>query len=562
MRQTASGTSGTFRVLAAVAVAALVVAGCGDDDDDTPGLSEPADIGAAVEEAPATDADSEPDAAAPDDEPEAADAVTPDDEPEAADAGSGPVRGGELRVFRGIFHEGWDPDAALELGSIQYIQHVMEPLIRANPDGLTLDPGIAESWDYDHEGLTFTVNINPNAKFSDGTPVTAEDVAFSAEEWKAGPNYGILYASLAEAEIVDDHTVIFSMEYPDSSLDAILTWQSAAVMPKDFGGRSRDEYMANPIGAGPFAVESWQPGAELVLVRNEHFYDSERPYLDRIVITENSDRNQRMVAFESGASDLVLVPPDQISSIPSHQLTLAPAHLMHYLGFNTTAAPFDEADVRRALALAIDYDAIVSLGSGTWETATGGIPPNIADWAPPSAPYLRRDLDQARQLLEAAGATGLSVELIFDTGIVNHDLVAQVIQSSLGDAGVDVEIVALDTNSHIERIGSGEYDLDLWTMVAISPTAIDPVGYYSAVDYLYTGYPLDVIFDVLVEFTETVDDAEQAAAITKVQDEIATEVPFVALANQQTAFAASQRVNGFAPAPWATWWYDRIWLSG
>ena len=538
---------------AVLAMVVLAAASCGGDDDADTAPSDAGGVDTATEQGV-----SEP-AAEPDDG--GTEAPVAEDEPDVSMT-AGPVRGGELRVVRGIFHEGWDPDAALELASIQYIQHVMEPLIRANPDGLTLGPGIAESWEYDEAALTFTVNLNPDARFSDGTPVTAEDVVFSAEEWKAGPNYGILYASLGAAEIVDDQTAVFSMEYPDSSLDAVLTWQSAAIMPKDFGGRSRDEYMADPVGAGPFAVESWQPGAELVLVRNEHFYDPERPYLDRIVITENSDLSQRMVAFESGDADLILVPPDQLGSIPTSQVTLAPAHLMHYLGFNTTAPPFDDANVRRAFALAIDYDAIVSLGAGTWELPTGGIPPNIADWAPPSEPYFTRDTARAQQLLDQAGAAGLAVELTYDTGLLNHDLVAQVVQSSLGDVGVDVEIVALDTTSHIERTATNEYDIDLWTMSAISPTAIDPVGYYLAVNYLYTGYPLDVLDEVLIEFTSTTDDAAQAAAITKVQDELATQAPFVALSNQQTAFAARPGVNGFAPAPWATWWYDHIWLSG
>lgn len=574
MRRTVRRERRLLELLAVLVAAVLIAAACGGGEDDIPSSSgqdstagtdtgaEPDDVDAVADggSADGESAAGEPAAGEP------ADGGSADGEPSAgagtgADA-DGPRRGGELRVVRGIFHEGWDPDNALELASIQYIQHVMEPLIRANPDGQTLAPGIAESWEYDHEGLAFTVNINPDARFSDGTGVTAEDVVFSVEDWKAGPNYGILYASLGEAEIVDDHTVVFALEYPDSSLEAMLTWQSAAIMPKDFGGLSREEYMAAPVGAGPFAIESWQPGAELVLVRNEHYYDPARPYLDRIVVTENSDVNQRMVAFESGDAHLILVPPDQLGSVPDDQITVAPAHVMHYMGFNTTAAPFDNPEVRRAFALAIDYEAVVALGAGTWELPTGGIPPNIADWAPPSAPYFARDIEEARRLLEEAGAASLSVELTYDSGVFNHDLVAQVVQASLADAGVDVEIVALDTNSHLERAEAGEYDIDLWTMSAISPTAIDPVGYYLAVDYLYTGYPLDVLDEVFFEFTETIDSAGQAAAITKVQDEIATGVPFVALSNQQTAFAAGPGVNGFAPAPWATWWYDQIWLSG
>ena len=539
------------RLVVLLAAFGLVAAACGGDSDGTDSgtSAAPASDGEDVGASSASGADNGEIMS--DDAGDADDGTAPD----------APRRGGELRVMRGLFHEGWDPDSALELSSIQYIQHVMEPLIRANPDGETLAPGLADSWEYDADSMTFTVNLNPDAAFSDGTPVSAEDVVFSAEEWKAGPNYGVIYGALGEAEIVDDHTVVWSLEYPDSSLEAMLTWQSAAVMPKDFGGRSREEFMAEPIGAGPFAAESWTPGAELVLVRNEHYHHPDRPYLDRIVITENSDVNQRLVAYEAGDSHLILVPPYVIEAVPADDLTFAPAHLMHYLGFRTDSPPLDDARVRRALALAIDYESVLALGNGTWTKSSGGIPPNVADWAPPSQLYFSRDLDQAGELLAEAGASDLSLELIYDSGNQSHDLVAQVIQASLGDAGVGVDVVALDTNSHLERTGSGEYQMDLWTMSAISPTAIDPIGYYLAVDYLYTGYPLDTLDEVFVEFTETDDDAAQAAAITKAQDEFASEAPFVALADQRSAFAAQPAVNGFMPAPWGTWWYDGIWLS-
>ena len=483
-----------------------------------------------------------------------------DDGGTPASAGE-PTRGGELKVSQGVFHEGWDPDAALEMSSIQYIQHVMEPLIRASADGETLEPGLAESWEYDEDALTFTFTLQPGAAFSDGTPVTTADIEFSVEQWLAGPAYGIIYESIESVEIIDDQNAVFHLAYADSSLATMLSWQSAAVMPKDFGGRTRDEYMANPIGAGPFAIESWSPNAELILVRNESYYHPERPYLDKIVISENSDLNQRMVAYESGDADLIVVPPDQMGSIPDDKLVVAPAHLLTYLGFNTTAAPLDDPVLRKGIALAIDFESLQGLGNGVYELPNGGIPPNIADWAPPSEPYFSRDVEQAKALIAEAGAEGLALELTYDTGNFNHDLVAQLIQSSLAEVGIDVTIVGLDTNSHLERAGSLDYDIDLWTMSAISPTAIDPVGYYLAVDYLYTGYPLDTLDTAFGDFISVDDDAAQQAAIAMVQDEILNEVPFVALFNSSIAYAVSSDVQGFAPAPWQGWWFDQIWLD-
>ena len=479
-----------------------------------------------------------------------------------ASAGSGePTTGGELRVAQGIFHEGWDPDAAVELSSIQYIQHVMEPLIRASADGESLEPGLAKSWDYDAEALTFSFTLQDGAAFSDGTPVTTADVEFSVAQWLEGPAYGIIYESIESVEIIDDQNGIFHLGFGDSSLATMLSWQSAAIMPKDFGGRTREEYMADPIGAGPFEVESWTPGAELILKRNESYYHPERPYLDRIVISENGDLNQRVVAYESGDAHLIIVPPDQMKSLPADELVVAPAHVMTYLGFNTTAAPMDDPRVRKAMALAIDFESLQSLGNGTYEPPNGGIPPNVADWAPPSDPYFNQDVEQAKSLLAEAGVEDLSLELTYDTGNFNHDLVAQIVQASLAEVGIDATIVGLDTNSHLERTGSLDYDIDLWTMSAISPTAIDPVGYYLAVDYLYTGYPMDTLDTAFGDFISVDDDAAQQAAIAMVQDEILNEVPFVSLYNSSVVFAASPKMGGFEPSPWQGWWFDQIWLD-
>ena len=476
-------------------------------------------------------------------------------------APAGPTQGGELRVSYGLFHQGWDPQGATDVVTIQYIQHVMEPLIRANSDGVTVAPGLADSWEYDPDALTFTFELNPDATFSDGTPVTSADVVFSVNEWKAGINYGRIYAAIADAEAIDDHTVVLNLAYPDSSLEALLTWQSAAIMKENFGGMTREEYLANPIGAGPFAIESWTPSAELILVRNEHYHREGRPYLDRIVITESGDPNQTLVSYESGDAHLTELPPDQVGAYPEDEVVTALQHFTSYVAFNTRFAPLDDVRVRQAIALALDYESLVALGNGLFNHAEGALPPNVYGWAPPTDPYWRQDVAAARALLDEAGVGDLSFELLHNSGAPEQALVAQVVQSSLAEIGIDVEVVGLESLALFETLLAGQHQMAVTALVAISPTIVDSMVYALGFDYLFTGYPVDTLLAGLMQFIGTTDPAEQQAAVTMIQDEMSTEAPLVAIYTDTPAFLVKPNVKGFDPAPWTTWWYDQIYLS-
>jgi peptide/nickel transport system substrate-binding protein len=479
---------------------------------------------------------------------------------ESTEASRSPQQGGTLRVIRGQAFDGWVGDAATTYVTYTTQQAVIEPLVRFGADGVHLRPGLAKSWQYDEDKLTWTFVLQKEARFSDGSAVTSADVAFSAGVWKKGPNFGASYQGIDRVKTPDDRTVVFELAYPDSTLPVALSWSVAGVLPKDFAGMSKDDYYAAPIGAGPFKVEEWTPGGRIVLTRNEHFYDAELPYVDKVVIDVVSDVNERAILFQGGEADIVEYVPVDTASQYGDDLVVLPRHNSPFLSMNTTRPSFDDVNARRAVAHAIDYKGIYDGAlKGYADAPTGPLPPNIAHWAPPSESYFSQDLREAEQLSPAALGDA-PVELLYDTTEGQDTLIAQIVQSSLAEVGVDVKLVGLETGTFIDRLYGGEFDLAVWAYGAISPDMVDPIGWLLATANNFAGSKAGLLASYN-RYIAADTDAAKKAVVTEVQDKLATDVPFVTLAEASVLYAAASGVRGLAVAPWGVHYYDTIWLE-
>jgi ABC-type transport system substrate-binding protein len=459
---------------------------------------------------------------------------SPDGSGDGEDVAAGDVAE-EFVISRGQRHDGWVPDEATTAASIHTVQTVLEPLLRYNPDGETIDPGLAASWEFDPEAPSYTFVLDDRATFSDGTPVTSADVAFSVQQWLEGPNYGELYAAIEEVVQVDESTVVFELAWPDTGLPLVLTWNSAAIIPDEFGGRTAEEFYADPIGAGAYAVESWSPGSEVVLVRNEHYYREGFPIMDRIRIVETDDVNQRVVAFQAGEVDVVeRVPVDVLQQFSEEELNAAAPHWVMYAPLNTTRAPFDDVHARRAFAAAMNYDAVLDLWQGYGGEPQGALPVNVRNWVPSSEPWHTRDLDRAEALLADADLTGVGeLEIIYDVSLGTDRLFANVIQESLAEIGLAAELRGYETASFTDALFNKDFDVAVFNVGAISPDVIDPVGYFMVTDYLFTGYDTSLLGEVFGAYTSTTDEDEQQDLIRRIQDDIYAELPLVPLATWQ-----------------------------
>lgn len=480
-----------------------------------------------------------------------------------AAAGKRPRRGGTLQAVRTEPTDGFKLDAATADPTYQIDMAVMEPLLRSRPDGLGILPGLAESWSYDPQASTYTMRLANGARFSDGKPVTPADVAFSADIWKAGPNYGATYAGIKSVTTLDSRTFRFNLSAPNSALPDFLTWSVAGIVPKDFGGHSEADFWQHPVGAGAFRVTQWSAGGNIQLVRNPHYYRPGRPYLDAVANNFVSDPTQRSLQFRSGQADVVEdVDPDLSRLYSKADLLVAPPHFTDFLTFNTTRPPFSDVRARQAVAYAINYRAIADgVYKGYAEQPRGVLPPNVTNWAPPSKPYYRYDPSRAAELVKASGLASHHLQLIFETNFSAFPLIGQIIEQNLRSLGVSLTLAPTDYGTFIGNVSAAKFDIGMWATNAISPDVIDPTIFMDETHWLFSGYPEAPLTSMIQEYQTATSAAGKRAVVTKIQNLAENDVPALGLDHFSNLYAVQPSVHGVTPTPWGFYHYDEVWKA-
>ncbi|MEO7794229.1 MAG: ABC transporter substrate-binding protein [Thermoanaerobaculia bacterium] len=280
----------------------------------------------------------------------------------------------------------------------------------------TFAPELARSYSFsdDHRALTF--HLREDALWSDGVPITAEDVRWT---WQAqvAPEVAWSYADLKDAitdvEVVDAHTVRYHFReaYTTQLLDAI----EGKILPKHVWSRipfaewrqKADWFRDNLVTSGPFRLAAWKPGEELVLARNELYFDKRVPKLDKVVFRIAPDAATHVEQLLAGALDFAcgVTPADaaRLAGRSDLRIVAFDNRQYDYVCWNTLRKPFDDPEIRRALTLAIDRQALVdTLFKGYARVASSPIPSNF--WAhDPALVPLPYDPAEARRILAAQG---------------------------------------------------------------------------------------------------------------------------------------------------------------
>ncbi len=297
-------------------------------------------------------------------------------------------------------------------------------------------PGVAERWDVSPNGLVYTFHLRADARWSNGDPVTARDFTFSFQR-VLSPAFGSTYSymlwpiqnaerfnkgalkdfSAVGAEAVDDRTLRIRLEHPTPYLPALTThntWLPVHRATLEKFGRTddRNSNWTRPgslVGNGPFTLAEWTPNSRIVVAKNPHYWDAAHTHLERIVFfpAEKADVEER--DFRAGQLHITFDVPK--SKLPAYRaespspLRIDPLLSLTYLNFNVTKPPFTDPRVRRALALAIDRDAIAkSVLFGGFVSAPSLVPPGCGSYT--SSARVRLDFAAARQLLADAGHPG------------------------------------------------------------------------------------------------------------------------------------------------------------
>jgi peptide/nickel transport system substrate-binding protein len=227
---------------------------------------------------------------------------------DAAAASAKPQAGGVLNVAQGPEVISLDPQVAIDPVSINVLSQIMEPLYKANAEG-KIEPWLATKATTSKNELTWTFALRRGVKFSNGEPLTAEDVVFSIDSARKGANWGALFEAVAAVEAPSPSTVVIKVKHPLPAMEALLSSYSTVVVPKNYGGVSEKEFAADPIGTGPFVLGPRKHGSSLTLTANPGYWKQGEPYLEKVVFDNVSDDNSRVSQLQGGELDVISSPP-------------------------------------------------------------------------------------------------------------------------------------------------------------------------------------------------------------------------------------------------------------
>src|SRR5207302_10669715 len=246
--------------------------------------------------------------------------------------------------------------------------NVYDGLLRVSKDGASVEPALAESWDTTPDGLTWTFHLRPGVKFSDGTPLTSNDVKVSLDLARGGHRtvWNDNYKAIGEIQTPDPMTVSMILTAPHAPLLSELAMFPAWIMQADMATATEqpgydDSNNWASKGTGAYYTESWKRGDPLILKRNPYYWKN-TPAVDEVDIEYVPDDNTRVLKLQGGETDIVdFVPFSQIDPLNASgvKAQLFPIQQTTFIQLNVTKPPLDDVKVRQALNYATDKDAII-----------------------------------------------------------------------------------------------------------------------------------------------------------------------------------------------------------
>lgn len=508
---------------------------------------------------------------------------------QTAGGAAGPRRGGQV-VF-GVLGEPTtlDPLFATDSTAGDIFGLVFNRLLKIDPLTLEPEPDLAASYGVSADGLVYTFHLRPGVTWQDGQPLTAEDVRFTFAAFgnpaTGSPRAGD-FARVAAVEVVDPLTVRIRLSevyspflrnvaaaYPILPAHRLAGIAAQKLRESGFG---RD-----PLGTGPFRLETWRPGEYVALAANPRYFEG-APYLDRVVFRIIPDQNTLLTQLLSGEIDVDLaVRPQDIAVIerqPNLRLVEFDGLSYTYIGFNLRHPILRERLVRRAIGYAIDRQGIVDhilLGRG--RVANGPFPPR--SWAyNPNGPDFTYDPEEARRLLDEAGwrpgpdgirtkdGRPLRFRLSTNQGNRVREQLVAVLQQQLREVGIGVQPETVEWSRFIDdMVQPGRFDAIVlsWSLSAdpdnrtIFHSSQFPPGLNSG---FYANPTVDRLLD---EGARVQSEAERRAIYHQVQAEMFRDPPYIFLYYPKTILALHRRLHtpGEGPRTLADphlWWVESM----
>jgi len=492
-----------------------------------------------------------------------------------------PQRGGDFREGRATDAISFHPYQTTDAASRQYQDYVFASgLWLRDPQTLQPMPGMAETWSVSNEGKTYTFALRRDLKWSDGTPLTAQDFVWTFEQADKPENkypYAESLNNIASYIAKDDYTLEITLKEATcialTSVDAITPLPKHVWSKLDWNDSAKNPEIRLPsVVSGPYKVKEWQRGDHITFVRNELYYRG-APYFDSYTI------------------HIVLDPAKQFQMLANEQVDTAPVspadyararqmeHLKLYewspaapewdlIGFNLRRPFLKNVQVRQALAYAIPRDAIAAQIFNNLAKPTYSIFAPTSSFFNPDVPRYEYNLDTAKAMLQRAGykldANGKLVDsankpvpklrILYNVNNKSRELIGAVAQEQLKKLGIESELLYADFATYVDYLRKEPFDFDLFILGWRTP--LEPYLAYSMwseanIPQLnlsaYVNKEVERLFEQANK--PPCDDESRKPIFAQIQKILSTDVPYIFLTYRTGYAFVNKRVVPNEPSP-------------
>lgn len=447
---------------------------------------------------------------------------------------------------------------------------IWENLVRSDSEG-NIVGSLAESWEISDDGLTYTFQLKPGVKFNDGTDVTVDDWAFSLIRARDSltSNYA---ANLANLDTVtgEGNTLVLTLKQPSADFLANLCMFNAVVGSKaHWEAVGEEEYIAGaPVGTGPYMLKEWVREQYLILEANPYYHEEGLPKTKEIKYVVAAEDSTRVMQIQAGEVDILTDVPftfqDTIESSDGVQANVYPNTQVRYFILNTTAAPFDDPAVRKALYSGINKAELAQVVIGdNGSPAAALVSDAQGKWCNESLPLDTYDPEACKQALTDAGYT-LPVKFTLSCRAGNevYEQTAVMLKSQLDQAGFEVEIERLEGAALSDKFQSLSHQATLlqWTDDVFDPSGV--TGW--ATEWIqsrcyYTGLQDQELEDLYHAANLELNPDKRVEMYHEIQARIYENANIIPLFRNSIMYATRDNITGLDVDPFSN--YDCMYLQ-
>lgn len=484
----------------------------------------------------------------------------------AAAATSAPLgkAGGSVTFVRGADSDNLDPVTNDGNINIWVFMSIYDQLIKVANNGLDLTPGLAEKWDTSADGTTFTFHIRQGVKFSDGTPMTVDDIKYSLNRAKTQKGDGDWTFTLEQVKDIaspDANTVVITLNKPWAPFLADISMFNSSIISQAFAKKiGEDKLSQQCMGTGPFALKAWNKAQNIILVKNTNYWQQGLPLVDQITLNVVPDSNSRILQVKGGQvdgdigqNDVPLSAVADLQAQSSLQVIKFVSTYVNFVDINCRNAPLSDVKVRQALNYATDKESLIkSILYGQADVSNSFMPNGALFWNKDQTGY-PFDVTKAKSLIaQSSSPNGVNISIDIGSGNQLSQQIATALKSMWQPAGINLDIQQYEQAVATDRYRNNLFQLRLtgWTNDIIDPDELVSYAIIPETNQNYhTGWVNQQAVDLAHQGEAELDPEKRRQIYYQIQKIHMDDAPFVYLYVLPYIDVLNKKIQGFFHHP-------------